>query len=221
MSEVASVSACPCWRAEVYGLLARYCHEPPAAGAAERLGACAETATASGRKESGKALEALACCAREEAAAAVKQDFNDLFMVPGPKYLAPYESVYADPPIEADGKLAPRTFGKSTFAVRDFYGRVGLAVSRAYTELPDFVGLEFACLEFLCAQEDAYARAGNNLAVRNARKMQGRFLSDHASRWIPALARRAQERAATGFYRALAALMTAWLREESEPCPNG
>jgi len=202
-------------RAAVYGLLALAYHGPPDAALVSRIDSCAKIAVEAGLARIGRMLAELPLLAREEPAERTRQDFHDLFMVPGPSYVAPYESVYRDAPIEARGRLSPRTFGPSTQAVTAFYGRVGLQVSQTYTELPDYVGLELACMEYLCIREAQYLEARSYEAAARARALECSFLREHLSVWLPSLEARIREKAKTAYFRALASLTTAWVREEA------
>lgn len=213
-----AVSADPRWRAEVYGLLALVFHRHPDADVTARIEACADTARGAVKAEIADALESLARHTRSKSATELKVEFNSLFLVPGPKYLAPYESVFVDAPIEANGKTNPRTYGPSTQQVMAFYRHIGLQVSRSYTELPDYVGLEFACMEYLCSREAAYSEEGNATAAQNAKAMQCVFLRDHLQKWVPPFAAKLKAKAETEYCRALSDLALAWVREESAPC---
>lgn len=204
------------WRTEVYGLLARAFHAPPDDGQAERWGACSRTAAGVGLNLLTDRFCSLEGAARNDGAAALRQDFNDLFMVPGPKYVTPYESVYRDEPVEANGRVGSRTCGPSTQAVVAFYARIGLNIAKGYIELPDYVGLEMACMEYLCVREAECLEAGRDDAARNARALERAFVRDHLLRWVPDLETRIRAKAETGFYRALASAAREWIRQEAE-----
>lgn len=193
-------------RAEVYGLLSLLFHSPPANEHVERMAACADRVTA---------FSELARLARETSADSLRQDFDDLFMVPLGAYVAPYESVYRDAPIDANGRAAPRTFGPSTQAVLAFYERVGLRVARSYGELPDHIGLELACMEYLCVREAEYLEKGQVPAAQKARALACVFLREHLALWTGPLADRIREKARTEYFRTLAAATAAWVKQEA------
>lgn len=204
------------WRAEVYGLMSLVFHGPPDGEQAERWRAC-------GRAAAGAGLHLLADCfsileggARHEDTDALRLDFDSLFMAPGPRYTTPYESVYRDAPIDANGRVSSRTYGPSTQAVMAFYDRIGLRIAKGYIELPDYVGLEIACMEYLCVREAEFLEAGQDDAARSVRALERAFVQDHLRRWIPDLEARIRVKAETDFYRALASASREWIRQEGE-----
>lgn len=216
MVEAALVAEEVEWRAQVYGLLAVGYHRPPDDDQRGRLAACAEAAREAGFHLLGHNLAELEAQARATPAEAIRQDFHDLFMVPGAKYVTPYESVYRDAPLEADGRCTARTCGPSMQAVIGFYNRIGLRIDRGYTELPDYVGLELACMEYLCLREAEYGRAGSEDSTRQVRANAHAFLKDHLLPWIPDLGERIRAKAGTGYYRNMAAITRDWIRQEGD-----
>ncbi|MBI2933531.1 MAG: molecular chaperone TorD family protein [Planctomycetes bacterium] len=209
------------WRADMYALLSAAYHRPLISDWHEVVRKRAPVGIPPGWEEFAKFLDDLSQQGTAQSDEVLCQDFNDLFMVPGPKYVAPYESVHRDAPIEANGKVSPRTFGPSTQQVIAFYDRVGLGISRKYLELPDYVGLELACMEYLSRREAEYLRSGAGDSALKATALECLFLRDHLVQWLPVLAGRIQQKAETGFFRALAALTEGWIRREvGLPCPE-
>jgi TorA maturation chaperone TorD len=94
------------------------------------------------------------------------------------------------------------TFGPSTRKVQEFYMKVGLQISKDYTELPDYIGLELACMEYLCARE-AELNSGSR-EMENVCNYQKQFLTEHLVCWVPHLCQRIKKNAQTRFYRDLA-----------------
>ena len=104
--------------------------------------------------------------------------------------------------------------GPSTLAVKQLYREAGAAISEDFKDLPDHVGLELACMEFLCAGE---ARAWDREdldEVTRVRGLQRRMVHDHLLQWVPALCGRIRERAPGPFYRGIASLTEAYLARE-------
>ncbi|MEW6744943.1 MAG: molecular chaperone TorD family protein [Planctomycetota bacterium] len=202
-------------RAAIYGFLAVAYHEPPSSAHLPRLRACEEIARRANEKELARGFSELARQIEDCPADLLRQDFDDLLMVPSSKYVTPYESVYRDEPIERRGEAVPRTFGPSTQAVAEFYDRVGLGIAEDYIELPDYVGLEMACMEYLCAKEDEYLRAKRKRKGHNARAHSCYFVREHLGQWIPSLMRRIGEKAGTPYFRTLAILTCAWVERAS------
>lgn len=199
-------------RAEVYRLLGALFHFPPRSEERESMATVARLLREAGLAATASAVDDLARLARRGPEEELLVEFNGLFMVPGKQYVAPYESVYVDAPIEAGNRATPRTFGPSTRAVMAFYQAIGLSISTTYTELPDFIGLQMACMEYLCRRETEYLQAKDALGVERARAFQRRFLEEHLARWTPALVTRIREKAATAYGRALAALTLHWVQ---------
>ncbi len=198
-------------RGAVYGALSKVCHLGTLEGALESLVPALEAASPGTISLPESEWDAL----RPEPGSRplILQDQHDLLFVPGPRYLAPYESVYRDAPIEANDKVKPRTFGPSTQSVSLFYERIGLKIRPDYTELPDFIGLELAAMEYLCSLE--VKSEGNPEALRRIRAYQCHFLKEHLRSWIPLLAEQLKMKAATPFFRSLSAVLDEWTKGEA------
>ncbi|MBI2114769.1 MAG: molecular chaperone TorD family protein [candidate division NC10 bacterium] len=148
--------------------------------------------------------------------AALDQEFQDLFMVPLGRYVTPYEAVYRDEREIGETRVQGLLMGASTLAVKQLYREAGAAVSEDFKDLPDHVGLELACMEFLCGAE---ARAWDREEIGEIHRVCGfqkRLLQEHLIQWVPALCERVRERAAGPFYRGIASLMEAFLVQEAE-----
>ena len=144
------------------------------------------------------------------------REFQDLFMVPLGRYVTPYESVYRDEREVGDGRVQGLLMGPSTLAVKQLYREAGAAVSEDFKDLPDHVGLELACMEFLCETE---AGAWEQEHLDDAQRMRGlqkRLLHEHLLQWVPALCGRIRENALGPFYRGIAGLTEAYLRQETD-----
>lgn len=144
------------------------------------------------------------------------QDFQGLFMVPLGRYVTPYESVYRDEREVGDTRVRGLLMGPSTLAVKQLYLEAGAAITEDFKDLPDHVGLELACMEFLCRAE-ALAWDEEDLdEIRRVRGLQRRLLQDHLLQWVPALCERIRERAAGPFYRGIACLTEVYLTQEAD-----
>ncbi len=144
------------------------------------------------------------------------QEFQSLFMVPLGRYVTPYEAVYRDDREMGDTRVRGLLMGPSTLAVKQLYREAGAAISEDFKDLPDHVGLELACMEFLCAAE---ARAWDREdldEVRRVRAFQRRLVHDHLLQWVPALCGQIREKAAGPFYRGIASVAEAYLRSEAD-----
>ena len=143
------------------------------------------------------------------------QEFQELFMVPLGRYVTPYESVYRDERQVGDTVVRGLLAGDSTLAVKQLYREAGADISEDFKDFPDHIGLELACMEFLCEQE---ARAWEQQDLAKAgqmRELQKRLLHEHLLVWAPALCARIRENAPGPFYRGIAGLTEASLRWEA------
>ncbi len=147
---------------------------------------------------------------------ALDQEFQSLFMVPLGHYVTPYEAVYRDEREVGDTRVQGLLMGPSTLAVKRLYREAGAAISEEFKDLPDHVGLELACMEFLCAAEARAWHRGDLGEVKRVRSLQQRLLRDHLLQWVPALCRQIRGKAAGPFYRGIASLTEAYLRHEAE-----
>ena len=204
-----------CW-ADLYGLLALGYHSPPDGEQLGRIGVCEQAAGEIGLDVAAKTLSALRGSGQETEAESLRQDFDDLFMVPGSKYMTPYESVYVDSPVEADGRVRRRVCGPATLSVQSFYDRVGLTIAPDYPELPDFVGLEMACMEYLYTREADYLEEGDEASAGKVRILRQAFCQDHLLRWIPELCARIRTCAETGYFKIFAEFTCAAVSGNSE-----
>ncbi len=144
------------------------------------------------------------------------QEFQDLFMVPLGRYVPPYEAVYRDQRQIGDTMVCGLLVGPSTLAVKQLYREAGATISEDIKELPDHVGLELACMEFLCEQEARAWEQDDAERAKRTRALQQRLLQEHLLRWVPALCVRIRENAAGPFYRGIAGLTEASLKREAE-----
>lgn len=136
----------------------------------------------------------------------VVQDFNDLFMVPGDKYVKPYESVYLD---ETDIIGIPRKgllMGPSTLAVKKFYESAGFEILDKTRELPDYIGVEFEFIAALIREERKLRETNDIVKANTMATFRHEFLIKHPGRWIDKIANEILKNADTNFYRGIAQL---------------
>jgi len=150
----------------------------------------------------------------------VRQDYVDLFVVPGPRYVAPYESVFRDRwllptllkpgsnPGEASREIKGLLMGESTMAVRRCYQDAGVLPSE---DLPDHIGNELRFMALLWAKR--YREQPESQAVSAARRS---FRDGHILKWIGDLRMKVAERERTGFYSAALGVAETLLRDEAE-----
>jgi TorA maturation chaperone TorD len=194
-------------QADIYGFLARVFGSHP-------------------NEESMRALPEIAAemgiaCPVDFSPSELDREYMDLFVVPGPKYVAPYESVFRDRwllpevlkrgsnPGETGGTIKGLLMGESTLAVRETYLRAGLLPEQ---DLPDHISNELRFLAHLCATE-ADAPASEARALAQTRE---RFRKEHVAKWIGDLREKVGERDRLGYYRAAVEVTEALLQEEAD-----
>lgn len=134
----------------------------------------------------------------------LEREFMDLFVVPNPRYVAPYESVYRDRwLIEPTSGTEPGTspaplaverllMGESTVAVREAYLQMGVLPEE---DLPDHIANELRFMAHLWARE---AEAdGEAPALADLRQQ---FREEHLLKWIGQLREKVAERERLGYY---------------------
>lgn len=208
-------------RAEVYQFLAAVFSAPPARELVQSLAegrlqsALSEVVGGRGIHWEGRKLTVCATLAELE------EEFHALFVVPGPRYVPPYESVYLDslevdpmagcaawaqmgqplpPPRVRDGVL----WGASTVAVQNAYIEAGLQLSPDCHELPDHLGLELEFMAHLCEREAEATGCNGSDGAQAWRARQRHFLHRHLRRWLPLFRARLTRARAHPFYTAMA-----------------
>ena len=157
-------------------------------------------------------------CPAEVSLAAVHQDYMDLFVVPGPRYVAPYESVFRDEcprppgiePVSAlDGggaRVRGLVMGESTERVRQCFIEAGVLPEQ---DLPDHFANELRLMAHLWSQ--AAHGAATEPSLVNLRE---RLRREHLREWVGDLMERIVEREQTGFYGVVAAVAAAVLQDD-------
>jgi TorA maturation chaperone TorD len=192
-------------RAEVCGFLARVLHSHPTE---DSVGALREVAA-----ELGMAFP------QDFSIAQLDQDYLDLFMVPNPRYVAPYESVFRDAwpvpgalrrgsnPAELGGTIKGLLMGESTLEVRGCYLQAGLLQEE---DLPDHIGNELRFVAYLWAREGAAPpEPSGDLA-----ELADAFCREHILTWIGQLRQRVMERERLGYYGLALRVAEEVLRDE-------
>lgn len=146
---------------------------------------------------------------------ALDQEYQSLFVVPMGRYVTPYEAVYRDERAVEDEVVRGLLMGPSTVAVKALYREAGAEVAENLLELPDHVGLELGCMDFLCQAEARAWERGDSSAATQARRLQWRLLTEHLLQWIPALCRRIRANAPGPFYRGIGNLTEALVRQDA------
>jgi len=128
----------------------------------------------------------------------LEREYMDLFVVPNPRYVAPFESVFRDSwsnPVEGGAAVRGLLMGDSSLAVQRCFDEAGVAPK---DELPDHVASELQFMAWLW-QQQAERESSDVTAIA---ELRSRFRADHVARWIADLRGRVAERDRLGFYTA-------------------
>ena len=135
----------------------------------------------------------------------LKVDFSKLFVGPYKLSAAPYGSVY----LEGERKM----MGDSTLDVRNRYREAGLDTAKNFKDAPDHISAELEFMYYLIFKEiEAFSRADMETAMDFVQKQKS-FLEDHLMAWGPEFAGNIIEYAENPFYRNLAKVTEAFLKE--------
>lgn len=144
----------------------------------------------------------------------LEQDYMGLFVVPGSRYVFPFEDVHLGTVTESGQGRGP-LLGVRAVAAKRMYREAGAELDHACKMLPNHVGVELAFMGFLCEREAA-ANDGND----RYRDLQFRFLNEHLNEWFPVLERMIRTNARSPFYRGLAAITAALLAKNTAVIPE-
>jgi TorA maturation chaperone TorD len=126
---------------------------------------------------------------------ALLDEYEKLFVGPGPVPCPPYESFWrSDVPVALRRSL----MGPCTAGLAEIYRSLGLEVASASGELPDHVAVELEAFACALGREDTLPAASV-------------LLSDHLRTFLTRLCRAVAGEAEMSFYRQLAGVTTAWL----------
>lgn len=139
----------------------------------------------------------------------VKRDYQELFKVPGNKYLLPYESCYRGK--LADGSLG-LIYGKSTGEVTALYHLA--KIEHDQEELPDFFGNELFFMAQLAAVEAEMWEQGEAEIAKRYQGWQQGFLKDHLRKWAGEFLEGMKGKSETVFYQSIAQLVDEFLAED-------
>jgi TorA maturation chaperone TorD len=126
--------------------------------------------------------------------AGLLDEYERLFVGPGPVPCPPYESFWReDVPIDIRRSL----MGPCTAELRQLYAELGLELAPASAEMPDNVAVEFEALAYAVSSPETHAPARA-------------LFFEHLRRWLPRLCRAVVRETGSDFYRDLAETTMAW-----------
>jgi putative dimethyl sulfoxide reductase chaperone len=157
---------------------------------------------------------------------ALRHDFRQLYVGPGPMRVPPWESVYRN-----EDRLL---FDKHTLQVRETYARHGLEFVNKNQAPEDSIAIELEFMRILTERLLQAVDAGNRQTEWVLLEEQVAFLQKHLLVWMPQFVSLSQKHAETEFYAGLAGVLgsfLAWekdtleqllssMEEDSEPSPT-
>ena len=135
---------------------------------------------------------------RSDDLSSLKQDYQALFVGPGPMLAVPWESVYRG----EDHIL----FDVQTLQVRRAYQQFAMPTPWLNVEPDDHIGLEMRFIAYLCALGLAALDQNDPVALERILAECRRFLDEHLLQWAPACLSLVQQHAQTAYYRGCAQL---------------
>ena len=117
----------------------------------------------------------------------------------------PYESVYRE------GRL----WGKSTVEVSQTYGRLGIKLPEAWTEPPDYIGIELDFMRLICLRGRKAWQAGSADKALEYLEAGRDFLKKHIVLWVPGFCEEMYNRAELNFYKGIARLTRGFVEYDS------
>lgn len=183
-------------RAEIYGVLATLFYAPPDESLLAQLRVSVTEAPASGAylEEPWRTLIGRA---RELSAAAIREEYDSLFIGVGRPDIHLYASHY----------LSGFLNDKPLAALRDDLAELGLSRSEGMAETED----HFA---YLC-EVMRYLIAGDDVEVCNLTRQQA-FFARHLQPWVSSLCEAIEAHPGARFYAALAAFTSAFVQVEAQ-----
>ncbi|MFB6468654.1 molecular chaperone [Cytobacillus sp. Hz8] len=137
------------------------------------------------------------------------EDFNELFCIPGPKYIYPFESCYRERLVDDSiGKI----YGCTTLEVSQIYKVLSIRFNKK--EIPDHLGIELLFMSELCYLEGANSENNQKVDAQKLFEWQKGFLNDHLFKWGFEVLKNMEEKAETDFYRSIAQMSIDFLEEE-------
>lgn len=145
-----------------------------------------------------------------------RQEFLNLFKVPGSQYVTPYESVFRDAHDVGGQQIKGLLMGQSAIDVQKWYRLAAIEIADEYKDLPDHICLEMDYLAHLCGKEQEFAAKGDDAKLARTREMQRDFLAGHVVRWIGALRDKIHEKSQHPYFRAVADMAVEFVQRDLE-----
>jgi TorA maturation chaperone TorD len=137
---------------------------------------------------------------------AVRQEFEELLLVPGPKYLTPYESVY----------LTGQMMQEPLVGVRCMHALAGAKQENPsfIAAAEDHIGIELDFLRVLCEREAKAWAEERESDARSFVEFEVDFLRQHLMKWLADFCSKMKELAKLDLYRSIAALTQEYVESD-------
>jgi TorA maturation chaperone TorD len=144
----------------------------------------------------------------------VKNEYEQLFIVPTTNYVPPFESCFVDKTDNARnyGEL----WGQPASEMQALIDVADLEITTDSSMPSDHIGIELSFMAALCGEE-ATARGRNDIStIERMRELQGSLLSKHLLAWIGAFRRRIERSPVSLVYKYLARITEIFLITDNE-----
>lgn len=153
-----------------------------------------------------KVVKELAAYVKSTSMVNLKNEFNQLFVVPiKGSYVPPYESCFRERKGSDMGKL----LGETTRDVVKFYFEAGCKLRDIEGIFaPDHIGVELAFVAKLYANELQFLEENDLEQAKKIKNLRKSFLQKHLSKWIEDFSKAVSVKSSAFFYKHLSALTT-------------
>jgi putative dimethyl sulfoxide reductase chaperone len=193
-------------RSSTYYHLARLFEPPGAFLEDERVLEALHVALEAVNPAAAEHAAALRLALADEGLERVRRDHMRLFVGPEKLLAPPYGSVYLD------GKH--ELFGPSTKAVERLYAEAGLRTADTLKDAPDHVRVELDVMHMVVERTLDAMHEGDWMRAESLVRVQAALLQHHLSRWVTPFATVIRTGAGTAFYRRVAELLEAVVKQE-------
>jgi TorA maturation chaperone TorD len=149
-----------------------------------------------------------------------RQEFMNLFKVPGGQYITPYESVFRDARDVGGKSVKGLLMGQSAVNVQKWYKLAAVEISDEYKDLPDHIGLELNFLAHVCAKEQEFAEKGDQARLTRAWEIERDFLAAHVVSWVVQLRDKLYKKSQHAYFRTVADLLVEFSKRDLTTLEN-
>ena len=144
----------------------------------------------------------------------IQLDFESLMRVPGPSYVYPYESSYAEISNSKGNKRWGDQSHEIKSAVGKFYRIEELCADSKVIDFPDHIGAELEYMSHLSKMIIKAEKYNDTISIQKNRKKQIAFAKAHLLRWVYTFSDQIGEKALTPFYKWISGILTLFMKKE-------